>query len=117
MEAESEVAIDLEEPNTTISTEQFITEVYELVQKHAKRNEGKVLRSDFYYEMIPRLQGDVWWMAVDHPVALMLVQNEFKPVGEFSGMLGMVVIYEGPVVKRCIDAIIDYCQEFKLSVE
>jgi hypothetical protein len=70
-----------------------------------------------YFEMIPRMGGDLWWMAPDHPVALMLVEGGVLPEGEFSGPLGKVIVFESQHVRRCVDVLIEYCNTFNLAVE
>jgi hypothetical protein len=105
------IDLDLE---SNVSSKEFIGDVYEIVRSKAKRAE--IFTSDFYFEMIPRMGKDVWWMAVDHPVALMFAQNNHDFVGDFNGPLGRVVVHSGKDVDQCIDAIIRYCDDFQLPV-
>ena len=109
-----DVGIDLEVGAAVVSPKEFITEVYEMVRLKAKRNPR---RADFYFEMIPRMGGELWWMSPDHPAALMLAEGEIVPKGEFSGPLGKVVVYESTHVRACVDAIIEYCNTFELVID
>jgi hypothetical protein len=112
MEELQEVLIQVEEVQ---SEQEFIEEIYELAKRYSKRQEAGIFASDFLFHMIPTNSG-VYWMSVDHPVAKMLKENNFKDRGTFSGELGCIVVHDEYSVNTCIDAIVELCQKYKLKI-
>ncbi len=114
LEKEDEyISLDLE---SNVSPNEFIAEVYDIVAKRHRRMHG-VYPSDFLYDMIPSCAEQVvWWMSFDHPIALMLKQNDFKCIKSESGPHGTIEIYTDVNVKECRECIIRYCREFGLVV-
>lgn len=106
--------IDMEAQEQTVTPQEFIGELYEIVKAKSRRD--SVYRQDFLFEMIPYL-GDVWWMSVEHPLALMLAQNGYASIQSFKGDCGDVVVYQSSDVNRCVDSIIEYCKSFGYAVE
>ncbi len=93
----------------------FVNETYTIVLQNSSRNseEGCYAR-DFYSQMIP--QNNAYWMSVDHPVAVMLSGNNFRPLSTFTGEFGDVVIYAKDTVETCVKSLVEYCVDYGLKV-
>lgn len=107
MEPDIEIQID--------EIKDFVTEAYNIVLDNCnKTSEQGCHVRDFLFQMIP--QTNSWWMSEDHPIALMLADNNFKPLNKFVGAHGTVVVFGKEEVNICIKSIVEYCEERGLKV-
>lgn len=110
-----DVNIDIE---SGVSADEFINELYEIVTIRNNRTDG-VYASDFLYDMFSCSVDDqtkVWWMEQDHPISLMLKQNNYIPESLFCGKLGSVVVYSDENVKACRDSIVMLCETMNKKI-
>ena len=91
----------------------FVVATYNIVLEACRREKGGGCYSaDFYFQMIPF--SNSWWMAADHPVAIMLTDNKRLALAQFKGPHGEVVVFSDENVKECVKFLVEQCEE-KLS--
>ncbi len=109
--------IDIELQDT-VSPNQFIEELYQLVLERCNRLD--VYPDDFLYQAIPIIIDSgqtVWWFSAIHPIVLMLRENHICPCGTFFGPLGKIEVYTNRDVIACRDSIVGLCNKFGFAVK
>jgi hypothetical protein len=95
----------------------FIIETYHIVLKACHRTpEEGCYEHDFYFHMIPI--GNAWWMSSDHPVAIMLTDNNYQHLAKMAVQAGAgeVVVYSNEMVRECINSLVEYCRDKGLKI-
>jgi len=121
------IPLEEEEEEEVVPPDQFVREIYDIAAKrgHRKLADG-IYPSDLLYDMIPQVLNDgettVWWMSQNHPIALMLLENDINSDGQYEELasmksnLGKVIIYPDDMVKECRDCLINLCREYSLDI-
>jgi len=98
---------------------EFICELYDVVLSvnHRTREEG-VYRTDFLFDMFHQtVNGEVyWWMSPNHPLAIMIEDNNYRPYIVPGSMFGTAYIFKDQVVQVCLGSLEDMCKQNGLRV-
>ena len=95
-----------------IQESEFIQDLYEQTQRKCHRVE--LYPDDFLHDTIQI--ADVYWMSVEHPVALTLLANSYEYVALFNGQNGNVVIFSADNVLHCRDYFVKSAEKIGLKI-
>jgi hypothetical protein len=105
----------------------FVADYYVEAKERNRRNDTSgIYTSDLLFDAIPYQIANgniVWWIAEDHPLAIMLKHNCMLSKGEIceslgnvNSPLGKIVIYSDAVLKEARETVVNLCEKFGLKI-
>lgn len=122
----SEIQIDIEmpeisaldyEPDSDHKSEyEFVhNDVYMWAQINSKKQIPD--ETDFYFDTILCGGGKLRWMAVNHPIALLLRANEVAPRGHVAVSEGNLYVHEEHNAQACVKKFVELCEKYNLEIK